>query len=65
MSTRDILHKLIYAYDLAVVADSEADIQDRLVEWKEIVWQTWTESKSREDGGVLGRTAEKRLDIRN
>ena len=26
--------------------------------------QTWTESKSREDGGALGRAAEKDLDIR-
>ena len=35
-STRDILHKLMYADDLAVVADSEADLQEWLVEWKEI-----------------------------
>ena len=33
---RDILHKLIYADDLAVVADSEADLQYMLVKWKEI-----------------------------
>ena len=36
VSTRDVLRKLMYADDLAVVADSEADLQDRLVEWKEI-----------------------------
>ena len=36
MSTRNILRKLIYADDLAVVADSEADLQERLVEWKKI-----------------------------
>ena len=35
-STRDILRKLLYADDLAVVADSEADLQERLVDWKEI-----------------------------
>ena len=35
-STKDILHKLRYATDLAVVADSEADRQERLSEWKEI-----------------------------
>ena len=36
-STRDILRKLTYADDLAVVADNEADLrQERLVEWKEI-----------------------------
>ena len=35
-STRDILRELIYADDLAVVADSEADLQEQLVEWKEI-----------------------------
>ena len=34
-STRDILHKLLYADDLAAVADSEADLQERLVDWKE------------------------------
>ena len=36
MSTRDILHNLLYADDLAVVADSEADLQERLVDWKEL-----------------------------
>ena len=34
-STREILRKLLYANDLAVVADSEADLQERLVDWKE------------------------------
>ena len=28
------------------------------------LWQTWTESKSREDGGAFGRTAEKDVDIK-
>ena len=38
MSTRDIFRKLMYADDLAVlvVADCEAGLQERLVEWKEI-----------------------------
>ena len=31
-STRDILCKLLYADDLAVVADSEADLQEQLVD---------------------------------
>ena len=35
-TTSDSLRKLIYADDLAVVVDSEADLQERLVEWKEI-----------------------------
>ena len=35
-NTRDILRKLLYADDLAVVADGEADLQERLVDWKEI-----------------------------
>ena len=35
-STRDILRKLLYADDLAVVVDSEADLQERLVDWEEI-----------------------------
>ena len=34
--------------------DSEADLQERLIEWKEIF-----ESESREDGDALGRAAEK------
>ena len=34
-STRDILRKVMYADDRAVVADSEADLQERLVDWKE------------------------------
>ena len=36
VSTRDILRKLLYADDLAVVADSEADLKEWLVGWKEI-----------------------------
>ena len=35
-SARDIILKLIYEDDLAVV-DSEADVQERLVDWKEIL----------------------------
>ena len=35
-STRDILRKLLYADDLEVVADIEADLQEQLVDWKEI-----------------------------
>ena len=35
-STRDILRELLYTDDLTVVADSEADLQERLVDWKEI-----------------------------
>ena len=45
---------------------AEADLQERLVlgRLEGNLWQTWTESKSREDGGVLGRAAKKDLDIR-
>ena len=35
-STGDIFCKLIDADDLAVVANSEADLQEQWVEWKEI-----------------------------
>ena len=35
-STRDILLKLLYTDGLAVVSDSEADLQEQLIEWKEI-----------------------------
>ena len=34
--TMDILRKLIYVNNLAVVADSAADLQKLLVDWKEI-----------------------------
>ena len=34
--TIDILHKLLYADALAAVADSEADFQDLLVQWKKM-----------------------------
>ena len=34
--TRAILRKLLYVNDVAVVADSEADLQKVLVDWKEI-----------------------------
>ena len=36
-STKDILRKLLYADVLTIVADSEADLQHRLVDWKEIL----------------------------
>ena len=36
VSTRDILRNLLNADELASVADSEADLQERLVDWKEI-----------------------------
>ena len=35
-STRDILCKLLYTDDLAVVADTKADLQNWMVEWKEM-----------------------------
>ena len=35
-SSRDILRKFLYTDDLTVVADSEADLQELLVDWKEI-----------------------------
>ena len=47
VSTRDILSNLIYADDVA-------DLQD-FGKVEGDIWQTWTESKSREDGGALGR----------
>ena len=33
---RNILHKLLFADDLAVEADTKTDLQEWLVEWKEI-----------------------------
>ena len=32
-SSRDILHKLLHSGDLAVLADGDADIQDRMMKW--------------------------------
>ena len=57
--TRDTLRQLIYADNLALVADSEAGLQERLVEWK-----TRTESKSREAWRCFGSGSNKYLDIR-
>ena len=56
-STRDILRKLLYADDLAVVADSETDLQERLVDWKDIFGKhggTGTAARGRRhgDGGT-------------
>ena len=34
--TKDVLRKQLYAYGLAVVADGEANVQERLIEWKDI-----------------------------
>ena len=34
---KDILRKLLYAYGLAVLADGESNLQDLLIEWKDIV----------------------------
>ena len=35
-SMREILRKLIYADDMAVVADTETDLQEWSMKWKEI-----------------------------
>ena len=32
---KDVLRKLLYADDLAVVVDGEADLQEQLIEWKD------------------------------
>lgn len=36
-SSKDILHKLLYSGDLAVLADSDAELQDQAMEWKEMI----------------------------
>ena len=53
---RVILCKLLYADDLAVVGDTEADLQQHLVEWKEFFGRHGLRIK--EDEGALGRVAE-------
>ena len=60
---RDILCKLIYADDLAVLVDSEADLQDPLVEWKEIFGRHGLRV-SLEKTGAWGWQQKKDLDIR-
>ena len=50
-STSDILRKLLYVDNLAVVAVGRLEGN---------LWQTWIKSKCREDAGALGRAAEKR-----
>lgn len=49
-----ILRKLLCADDLAVIADGEADLYDKVEVY---VQQTLTESKSGEDKGIMGLTA--------
>ena len=56
VSTREILGRLMFADDLAVVADRPSRAVC-IVEGN--LWQTWAERKSREDGRALGRAAEK------
>ena len=34
--TKDILRKLLYAGGLAIEADGEANIQEQLIEWKDL-----------------------------
>ena len=36
IGAKDILRKLMYADDLAVVADGEANLQEQLIEWKDM-----------------------------
>ena len=62
ISAKDMLWKLLYADDLAMVADVEADLQEQLIvtEWKDVE-QTWSESKLGEYGGNVGGTEEERV----
>ena len=39
-----ILQKLLYATALSVVEDGEANLQEQLIEWKDIFQQTWIQS---------------------
>ena len=51
IGTKDILLKLLYADDVAVVADGEANLLEQLIEWIDTnyVLKTWTNSKFGED----------------
>ena len=35
IGTKDVLRKLLYADDLAVVVDGEVDLQEQLLEWRD------------------------------
>ena len=59
-STREILRKLLYADDLAVVADSEADLQERLVDWKKIFDKHGLRVSLEKTEVLLGQAVEKR-----
>ena len=54
IGTKRHIRKLLYADDLAVVVDGEADLQEQLIERK-IVRQKWTKSKLGEGGGMRMR----------
>ena len=55
------MRRLLSANDLAVVADSDTDLQERLVEWKEIFGR---HGLCREDAGGLVQEAEQRSRFR-
>ena len=52
ISTEDT-RETVYSDNLALVAVGEAELEEQLIEWKDIR-QTWTESKFGEDGGDVG-----------
>lgn len=56
-STNDIFRNVLYVDALAVVADSEAGLQERLVEWKAIFGRHGLWVILEKKGGALGLVA--------
>ena len=59
ISTKDILRKMIYADDLAIIPESKQDLQVVLEEWKGVFEKTRTENEPREDKSDVGWTPER------
>jgi len=55
---KDILRKLLCADNLAIVVESQQDMQEALEEWKE----AWTEGGPGEDGCIVGQTTEREIE---
>ena len=52
---RYLNRKILYAYDLAVVADNKEDLQKTLQEWSNTFKKTWPPNESGEDRSNVDR----------
>ena len=55
VSMKDTSRKLLYADDLAIVAEDNEELNESPEEWKEAFETAWTEGELGEDRGVVDR----------